>query len=137
MQQLAVLAAVRDPDLVLLPMVQLAMAAHAREAAPNEACGLVVWLHGVAAGYIPATNAAVQPQHDFVIDLGTAAWDTLMDAERQVPGVVLGMYHSHARGRAQPSSTDRLASNIDRGWHGRPYVLYSVAHDEWWCGRVG
>lgn len=130
------LAAAPDRHLQLRTTVREGMELHAHAAWPHEACGIVIWHGVVATGYIPAHNGSGAPLTRFVVDLGNGVWDALMDAEAET-GVLLGLYHSHARGRAAPSTDDLVPGNLDVGWHGRPYALYAVRTDEWWLGRVG
>lgn len=121
------------PELALVPVVRQACEAHAAAVAPEEACGILLWFGGTARGYIPARNAAPRPYVEFLVDLGMAAWDPLLDVEAR--GVCkLGLWHSHARGVAQPSRED--VALYDVGWAGRPYALYSLAADAWWLGKL-
>lgn len=96
----------------------------AETAAPQECCGI---LHGVllTRGFIPyawriddlapARNVAQDPETRFEIDP-----QALIDAERAMRTtgpMIVGYYHSHPNGRAEPSATDRqLAPHDGRVW---------------------
>ena len=54
--------------------VRAALASHAREESPNEACGLVVVKDGVAERYVPGRNAAASP---YRFELDVAARDVV------------------------------------------------------------
>jgi proteasome lid subunit RPN8/RPN11 len=122
-----------DDTLLLLSEVREACRVHAAAAFPREACGVVVWRGSTATAYVPAANSATS-NLAFVVDLEHAVWDELLDAEEQDASIVLGLYHSHAHGRAVPSEAD--LQGLDASWHGRPYVVYSVPHRAWWLGRI-
>lgn len=79
------------------------MLAHARAAAPLEACGLLGGLPGCALAVYPIANAAqsavrytADPQGlvEAFLDIEARGWD------------IVGIYHSHPAGPATPSSTD-------------------------------
>lgn len=121
-----------------------AMLAHAHDEQPKEACGLVVARRNKYRT-IRAANLAADPINTF--DLDPDAWLQVGEGEE-----VIGIYHSHPSGSAEPSLCD-LSSCEASGlpWHivgcvsgdyrriepsgfrapylGRPYV-YGV-HDCW------
>jgi len=97
--------------------------AEAKRAHPLECCGLLL---GVARGRIdivlPTRNIAPEPTRHFQIDP-----QALVDAhraERRGGPLLLGYYHSHPTGLAQPSSTDQAEASGD----GRIWAI--VAADE-------
>ncbi len=77
--------------------------AHAREAAPNEACGLA----GVDGARVVtlrrARNAAPSPRVRFTFD--DDGYRQIIALERE--GLDVGIYHSHPASPAYPSATDR------------------------------
>ena len=80
-----------------------AIIAHARAEAPNEACGILFGDAGVEAAE-PSANVAIHPARGFEIDPAA-----LLRAHRVARGQgrrVLGWYHSHPNGVAEPSATD-------------------------------
>jgi len=89
-----------------------------REAArafPEEACGLLLGRGGRIAQAKPARNVHPSPRTHFEIDP-----QALIDAHRAArdrgPGVI-GYYHSHPSGPAEPSATDRaMAAGDSRVW---------------------
>jgi proteasome lid subunit RPN8/RPN11 len=94
--------------------------AHARDEAPNEACGLVVVREGVADRYIRGRNAAASP-YRFELDVDPDTWFLEDD------GYELAVFHSHLSSPPRPSRTD--VENIGL-WGGRPYLIYTLRTDE-------
>ena len=107
--------------------------AAARAAHPHEACGLLMGEGASITAIIPAANIHPSPQTHFEI-----CPQTLIDAHRaaRAPGAlqILGYYHSHPAGTAQPSATDRRCAAGD----GRVWAI--IAGDEvrlWEDGEDG
>jgi len=98
-----------DPRLELAPGVLEDLAALARAAAPEEACGLLVG--GASAGMSrvveapPVPNRAPDPRLGFELD--PVDWARLEGAARERGLEVLGHWHSHPRGGARFSDEDR------------------------------
>jgi proteasome lid subunit RPN8/RPN11 len=100
------------------------MLAHTREGAPEEVVGVLAGDHGAKKSEIKrcyrADNAAATPRTRYEI----APTEELDLLERiDAAGLdVVGFYHSHPRGPAEPSDTDaRLAA-----WPDRSYVIVSL-----------
>ena len=100
--------------------VREAMAEHARDESPNEACGLVVLKDGVAERYVAGRNAAESP-YRFELDVAPDTW--FLEDE----GFELAMFHSHLSSPPRPSRTD--VENVGL-WADRPYLIYTVRTDE-------
>ena len=100
--------------------VREAMAEHARDESPNEACGLVVINNGVAERYVAGRNAAESP-YRFELDVPPETW--FLEDE----GFELAVFHSHLSSPPRPSRTD--VENVGL-WAGRPYLIYTVRTDE-------
>jgi proteasome lid subunit RPN8/RPN11 len=100
--------------------VREALAAHARDESPNEACGLVVLREGVAERYVAGVNAAASP-YRFELDVPPETW--FLEDE----GYELAVFHSHISSPPRPSRTD--VENVGL-WAGRPYLIYTVRSDE-------
>ncbi|CAA9257276.1 MAG: hypothetical protein AVDCRST_MAG77-2491 [uncultured Chloroflexi bacterium] len=87
--------------------------AHAREAAPLEACGVVGLREGRVERLARARNYSQTPQVHFTFTnpapgarLGADdGYKLIMDYDRD--GLDLGVYHSHPASPAYPSPTDR------------------------------
>jgi proteasome lid subunit RPN8/RPN11 len=94
--------------------------AHARAAAPNEACGVVVLREGRAERYEAGRNAAASP-YRFELELDPEVWFLEDD------GYELAVFHSHVSAPARPSRTD--VENIGL-WEGRPYLILSLGTGE-------
>jgi proteasome lid subunit RPN8/RPN11 len=100
--------------------VRQALAAHARDESPNEACGVVVLKDGVAERYVAGRNAAASP-YRFELDVAPETW--FLEDE----GYELAVFHSHLSSPPRPSRTD--VENVGL-WSGRPYLIYTVRTDE-------
>jgi proteasome lid subunit RPN8/RPN11 len=114
---------------VVIPdQVRAELQAHAREEAPNEACGLVVVKDGLAERYVRGRNAAESP-YRFELEVPPETW--FLEDE----GYELAVFHSHLSSPPKPSRTD--VENIGL-WHGRPYLILNVRTGElagWTIGR--
>ena len=95
-----------------------AIAAHAREEAPNESCGLLLLDGDRAVEYVPAVNAAASP-YRFELYLDPVRW-----SEIELDQAVV---HSHLSSPPRPSRTD--VENVGL-WEGRPYLIYSLRTDD-------
>ncbi|HEU4943456.1 MAG TPA: M67 family metallopeptidase [Gaiellaceae bacterium] len=101
--------------------------AHAREEAPNEACGLVAFRDGVAERYLPGDNALGSP-YRFELRPRDPA-DFFLEDE----GYVLAVFHSHPQSDPRPSRTD--VENIGL-WEGRPYLILRADTGELAAWRI-
>ena len=98
----------------------------ARRAAPCEACGLLLGRGQAIDRILPARNVHPVPQTHFEIDP-----QALVDAHRAERGGglrLIGYYHSHPRGAAEPSATDRAQSSGD----GRIWAIVGVDGVRFW-----
>jgi proteasome lid subunit RPN8/RPN11 len=106
---------------VVIPAnVRAQLAEHARDEAPNEACGLLVIRDGTAERYERGRNALGSP-YRFELEIAPEIWFLEDD------GYQLAVFHSHPETEPKPSRTD--LANIGL-WRGRPYLIYSLARDE-------
>jgi [CysO sulfur-carrier protein]-S-L-cysteine hydrolase len=94
---------------------------HAREVAPNEACGLVAFRDGVAERYLPGENTLASPYRFELRPCDPA--DFFLEDE----GYELAVFHSHPETAPRPSRTD--IANIGL-WEGRPYLILGLATGE-------
>ncbi|MBO9574317.1 MAG: M67 family metallopeptidase [Sphingobium sp.] len=104
-------------DLIISRAHLDAIAARARAESPHECCGLL--LGDGAAGQVrdirPAANVAAHPRHRFEID--PAVLLAAYKAARAGGPAVIGHYHSHPSGTAQPSETDaQMAETRGEYW---------------------
>jgi [CysO sulfur-carrier protein]-S-L-cysteine hydrolase len=76
---------------------------HAREDVPNECCGLIGGVDGVATAVHRVPNAAASPLR-FEMDPQEQynAWKAIEDDGQEL----LAIYHSHTKSAAYPSQTD-------------------------------
>ncbi len=99
------------------------MVAHAREDAPNEACGMVGGRDGTAATLYRAANAEASP---FRYSIDAAEQFRLMREIEEAGEELVGIYHSHTKSDAYPSQTDvNLA-----GWPDAVYLIVSLVDPE-------
>lgn len=105
--------AVIAADAGLPEAMTAAMIAHAEQAAPREACGLVAYdAGGQPIRLYPLTNVETHPRR-FEID-PAEHYRTILHAEAE--GWKIGaVYHSHPYGPSKLSRTD-LEAGIDREW---------------------
>jgi proteasome lid subunit RPN8/RPN11 len=112
---------------VIPPDVRAELVAHSQQAAPNEACGLVLLRQGHAERYVPGRNAAASP-YRFELELDDPEiWYAEDD------GYELAVFHSHLSAPAHPSRTD--VENIGL-WEGKPYLVYSLQKDDLAAFRI-
>jgi proteasome lid subunit RPN8/RPN11 len=99
---------------------------HAREEAPNEACGLVLLRDGTAERYVRGRNAAASP-YRFELEVDPEVWF----AEDE--GYGLAVFHSHSASPPQPSRTDVERIGL---WEGRPYLILRLDTGELAAWRI-
>jgi proteasome lid subunit RPN8/RPN11 len=99
--------------------------AEARRAAPEECCGLLLGASGIAS-IAPAANVAPDRRREFEIDPRTLI--AAHKAERSGGTKLLGYYHSHPAGGAEPSATDRARAAGD----GRIWAIVGTGEVRFW-----
>ena len=88
----------------LLAPVEAAIVAHARSAAPDECCGLLLGTADTISEARPARNIAADVRRRYLID--PVDHLAAIREARQRSLEVVGAYHSHPRSGAMPSATD-------------------------------
>jgi proteasome lid subunit RPN8/RPN11 len=106
--------------------VRAALEEHAREEAPNEACGVIVLRDGQAERYERGRNRAASP-YRFELEVDPEVWFLEDD------GYELAVFHSHVSSPPRPSRTD--VENIGL-WEGRPYMILSLRTGELAAFRI-
>ena len=103
----------------------------AARAHPRECCGLLLGQGARVEAVCTAANVHRDPQHQFEIDpqMLISAHRAARSGGRQV----LGYYHSHPNGRAEPSPTDRAAASGD----GRIWAIVAAGTVTWWRDQPG
>ena len=113
--------------LVLQESLRNELLAAARAAFPAEACGLLIGRREGAsvtvAALHPAANVSPAPRERFAID--PAVQFSLQRTLRGSGLAVVGCYHSHPNGRAEPSRRDRESG--DWGGSAEGFVWIIVA----------
>ena len=89
------------------------LVAHAREALPYEACGVLVLDGERAVRYVRGRNAAESP-YRYHLEVDPEVW--FLEDE----GLELAVFHSHPETEPRPSRTDIESIGL---WEGRPYVI--------------
>ena len=97
------------------------IAAHAREEAPNECCGMIGARDGEATSLYRARNAEASPLRYVVHPQDQFRIMERMDELGEELGAI---YHSHTKSPAYPSQTD---INLAEGWPDPLYVICSIA----------
>ena len=113
--------------MVIPAAVREAIASHARDELPNEACGLVLLEGDRAVEYVPAENASPSPYY-FELRLDPERWADMGDRD-----VEQAVVHSHVSSPPRPSRTDVERIGL---WRNRPYLIYSVRLDELAAWRI-
>lgn len=117
-------------EVEILREVHTALIAAARAAHPCEACGILLGEGGHIRAVRPTRNVHPAPHTHFEIDP-----QALIDAHRaaRAPGgpQVIGYYHSHPHGLAEPSATDCASASGD----GRIWAI--IAGEDVRCWRDG
>jgi proteasome lid subunit RPN8/RPN11 len=92
------------PDLRIPHILEMRVLAHARAAAPEECCGLLLGQDAEVREIYPARNAHATPRTRYLID--PADHFAAMRRARAAGLEVIGAYHSHPASAAEPSDTD-------------------------------
>jgi proteasome lid subunit RPN8/RPN11 len=100
--------------------------AEAAKAHPLECCGLLLGQGNRIDRAMPCANVHPQPERHFEID--PAALIAAHRAARAGGPEVLGYYHSHPGGSAEPSATDRAMASGD----GRVWAIVAGGAVGWW-----
>src|SRR5262249_45468706 len=107
--------------LVVIPAaVRAALEEHAREEAPNEACGLIILRDGEAVPSGRGRTPRGSPSR-FGLDIAPELW--FLEDE----GYELAVFHSHPASPAKPSRTDMERIGL---WAGRPFLILSLSTGE-------
>jgi proteasome lid subunit RPN8/RPN11 len=101
-----------------------AIAVHAREEAPREACGLIVGANERAVRIVSIPNAAADPLHHY--EMETTAFVRAMFAIQRERLQLIGIYHSHPRTEPVPSRVDLTRA----AYPDVAYVIVSLRGDE-------
>jgi len=98
---------------------------------PQECCGVLLGEAGRIVSALPARNVHPAPETQFEIDP-----QLLVDVHRAARGgrpQVLGYYHSHPNGLAEPSGTDQANASGD----GRVWAIVTKGHVGFWQDNPG
>lgn len=102
------------------------LCAQAAAAHPRECCGLLLGEGGAITAVLPARNVHPDPARHFEID--PQALIDAFRAERSGGPRVVGYYHSHPTGAAEPSATDRAMAAHD----GRVWAIVAAGEVRFW-----
>ncbi len=99
---------------MVIPATILAeLRAHAKEALPAEACGVLLLRDGTAERYVQGRNRLESPFR-YELEVDPEVWFAEDD------GYELAIFHSHPESEPRPSRTD--IANIGL-WDGKPYLI--------------
>ena len=87
-------------------VVRAAIARHAVQDAPRECCGFLLGTPGRVAFALPATNTSTTPVTRYRVDPREHVALQRILRRLEPPLAIVGVYHSHPRGPAAPSSSD-------------------------------
>ena len=96
---------------------------HARDAAPDEACGVAGVRAQTVISLTQTRNASPTPHVHFTFD--DDGYRTIIKTERE--GLDVGFYHSHPVSPAYPSPTDRR--EMSQTWPGVLQLMVTLATD--------
>ena len=100
------------------------IAAHAREEAPNECCGLIAGRDGQATAVHRARNSFASPlRYEVHPQDQLRITNEIEDAGEEIAGI----YHSHTKSEAYPSQTD---INLAENWPDPVYLICSIVDAE-------
>ncbi len=102
------------------------LVAHAREALPDEACGVLVLDGERAVRYVRGRNASASP-YRFLLEVDPEVWFLEDD------GLGLAVFHTHPETPPKPSRTDIESIGL---WAGRPYVILRADTGELRAWRI-
>jgi desampylase len=97
-----------DESIHIRRSVLAAIEEHARGAAPDECCGLLIARDGRIDESVPTKNMAAEPSRRYEID--PRDYLAAIKRCRGTDDLVIGAYHSHPRSEPEPSPTDRAAA---------------------------
>ena len=100
--------------------------AEAAHAAPEECCGILFGHDGLIESANPTPNVAAEPHHRFEIDPQSLV--EAYRAARTSGPQIMGYYHSHPSGPAEPSATDRAQAAHD----GAVWVIVGASAVTFW-----
>lgn len=92
----------------------------------QECCGLLLGRGGVIRAVQPCENVHPDPARHFEID--PVALIAAHKAARNGGAELIGYYHSHPTGLAQPSATDRAQASGD----GKVWAILTGTEIGWW-----
>src|SRR5436305_1789138 len=99
------------------------MIAHAKTHYPREACGVLASRPGEAGRFIPAENIL---SSETAYEMDPAFLASTFRSLRESGEVLIGIFHSHPRGPAEPSKTDLV-----RAFHPDvAHIIVSLAEPE-------
>jgi proteasome lid subunit RPN8/RPN11 len=90
------------------PDVIAAIEQHARDAAPDECCGLLIARDGCIDEMVPVANQAADARRQY--EIAPRDYLDAIKRCRDSHAIVIGAYHSHPRSAPEPSPTDRAAA---------------------------
>jgi proteasome lid subunit RPN8/RPN11 len=108
---------------LVAPEIQREISRHVQAEWPNEACGVLIGARDTTVwrveGYVAADNVHLGDRgHSFLMDPAVLLTATLDHG----PGAILGFFHSHPTGPADPSDDDLAGT-----WAGHLMMIWGTA----------
>ena len=121
-------------SITMADILRRQLLSEAGRAAPQECCGLLLGNWPMIDAILPVQNVAAEPMSAFALD--PAAHIRAEVAARAGGPTIIGYYHSHPNGRAEPSIRDAESAAPDgRVWlviaDDRITAWQAVAHGPW------
>ena len=113
-------------DLIVTRAVLEAVREAAASAAPEEACGLLLGVNGVVNDARRCGNMASDPRRFFELD--PVALIAAHRAARRGAAQIIGYFHSHPTGVAEPSAEDQRQASGD----GKVWAITAQAEVRFW-----
>ena len=112
--------------MVVPETIRAELRAHAKEEAPNECCGLIVFKGETAERYVRGKNRLASP-YRYELDIDPEVW--FLEDE----GYELAVFHSHPETEPRPSKTDQELSGL---WGGKTFLIYGLKLDDLRAWRI-
>src|SRR5581483_4016014 len=93
-----------------------AIAAHARDAAPEECCGLLLGRDAHILEALPSANLAADRTRHFLVD-PRAHFHAIRRARQGRGHPIIGFYHSHPFSEPVPSASDAAGASDTDHWY--------------------
>ena len=117
-----------QPSLTLTELQAMRMISHEQNALPNEACGLLGGKSGYVSTVYPGSNSEYSPTR-YLLD-PIDQWNAMKSIDQSGEDLI-GIFHSHPKGLANPSETD-----VSQAYYSQAtYVILARYNEKEWYMR--